>query len=57
MAELPAADAIACPRCGAPPGKACYRSYPVMPANLRAAEVPILGWCQARHAAARGRTP
>lgn len=57
MAELPAADAITCPRCGAPPGKACYRSYPVMPANLRAAEVPILGWCQARHAAARGRTP
>ena len=44
---------VACPRCGAEAGRPCWRTYPVLPATLRAAEEPTLGYCTVRPQAAR----
>lgn len=52
MAE-PAWLAIDCPRCNAPAGKPCWRTYPVLHTTLRAAEVPTPGYCTARATAAQ----
>lgn len=55
MSAAPAEE-IECPRCAAAPGSPCWRSYPAQALTGSATPVtPVPGYCQARHAAARGR--
>jgi hypothetical protein len=55
MKSPPAVD-IECPRCGAQPGRPCWRMWQVRGTDpILLNKPPEAGYCQDRHARARGR--